>query len=468
MQLNPFIFRGYDIRGLVEKDLSDETYYLLGRAYATFLVERKIKLCPVGRDNRASSKSYTKHFIKGLNDGGIDTIDLGLSLSQIVYFSSYHFLTKACAMITASHNSKEFNGLKLGKGYSETLAFQEIQTIKQLTDSRRFSTGYGRARSKNIFPIYLKHLQGYFKLKRKWRLVVDTLNTSAGKFYPKIFRQAGCRVIHQNGWLKSSFPNGTDPTDADVLHHLAKRVLREKADLGFAFDADGDRMAVVDHEGKIHWMDIITSIFAIDVLEDIPGATIIYNNLCSQAVPETIKRMGGHPLMWKTGHSYIKAKIRETGAMLGGELSGHIFFMDNFFGHDDAAYACLRLLSFLEKHGETLAEACASIETHLGSPEIKLGVPDDLKLALVEDKIRHDLLIAWPHAKLSDLDGIRLDSEDSMVVVRPSQNGPYITIRFEGRDEKIYNETKAKITKMLLQYPEIDWLHTTNAYALRK
>ncbi|KKT85977.1 MAG: Phosphomannomutase, partial [Candidatus Collierbacteria bacterium GW2011_GWA2_44_99] len=257
MQLNPYIFRGYDIRGLVGKDLNKEIYYLLGRGYATFLVERKIKLCPVGRDNRATSKSYSKYFIKGLNDGGIDTIDLGLSLSQIVYFSSYHYLTKACAIITASHNTKEFNGLKLGKSYSETLALNEIQEIKQIIDAKRFSVGHGINSKKNVFPGYLKHIEGYFKLGRKWKIVIDTLNNTSGKFYPKLFRRAGCRVTHQNPWLFSSFPNGTDPTDIHVLNNLSKRVVQEKADLGFAFDADGDRMSVVDGTGKIHWMDTI-------------------------------------------------------------------------------------------------------------------------------------------------------------------------------------------------------------------
>ncbi|KKS92706.1 MAG: Phosphomannomutase [Candidatus Collierbacteria bacterium GW2011_GWC2_43_12] len=467
MQLNPYIFRGYDIRGLVGTDLTNEIYYYLGRGYATFLVERKIKLCPVGRDNRANSKSFSKYFIKGLNDGGIDTIDLGLSLSQIVYFSSYHFLTKACAMVTASHNTKEFNGLKLGKGYSETLALHEIQEIKHIIDADRFSVGYGSNRKKNIFPVYLKHIQKYFKLGKKWRIVVDTLNNTSGKFYPKLFCQAGCTVIHQNSWLLSSFPNGTDPTDKKVLDNLAKRVLQEKADLGFAFDADGDRMAVVDELGKIHWMDIITAIFAIDVLENLPGSTIIYNNLCSRAVPETIRKLDGHPLMWKTGHSYIKSKIRETGAMLGGELSGHIFFMDNFFGHDDAAYACLRLLTFLEKHHETMSQTCTSIETHIGSPEIKLGVPDDQKINLVENLIKHDLITLWPEAKITDIDGVRLDTDELMVVIRASQNGPYITIRFEAQNEKLYNDIKVKIITLLSRYPEIDWREGINVYALK-
>ena len=466
MQLSPYIFRGYDIRGIVDQEITDEVMYLIGRGFATFLTERRIRLCSVGRDNRQSSTSFSKAFIRGLNDGGIDTIDIGLSLSQIVYFSSYHFLSKACAMITASHNPKNFNGLKLGIGYSKTMSGTEIQELRQIIESGRFSIGYGRSLSQNIFLPYQKHLQQYFKLKKKWRVVVDTLNTSSGCFYPQIFRKAGCNVITLHERLDSHFPNGTDPTDTKVLTDLGKKVVREKADIGFAFDADGDRMAVVDENGKLHWMDIIVALFAIDILENIPGATIIYNNLCSKSVSETIHRLGGNPLMWKTGHSFIKAKIQETGAMLGGELSGHIFFMDNFFGHDDAAYACLRLLSFLEKHGETLSEATSSFESYLGSPEIKLGVADEIKFTLVEKQLRHDLSTSWPDAKINDLDGIRIDSEEMMAVVRASQNGPYITVRFEGRSEKLYNEVRDKLKRILTAYPEIDWQDSINGYAL--
>ena len=465
MQLNPYIFRGYDIRGIAGEDLSEEAVYLIGRGFATFLVERRIQLCPVGRDNRKSSQALSKSFIRGLNDGGIDTIDIGLSLSQIVYFSSYHFLTKACAMITASHNPKEFNGLKLGIGYSKTMSGVEIQDLRKIIESDRYSIGYGQNRTQNIFPAYRKHLLHYFKLKRKWRIVINTLNTSSGRFYPSIFRQAGCRVITQNERLDDHFPHGTDPTDIRVLTALGKKVVKERADLGFAFDADGDRLGVVDENGRLHWMDIIVAVFAIDILENLPGATIIYNNLCSQVVPETIKKMGGIPLMWRTGHSFIKSKILETGAMLGGELSGHVFFMDNYFGHDDAAFACLRLLSFLEKHEETLSEVTSSFETRLGSPEIKLGVRDEIKFDLIENKLRHDLVTTWPDAKTNELDGIRLDSGDFMVVVRASQNGPYITIRFEGSNEKVYNEVRDKLKEILHRYPTINWDIGINTYA---
>jgi len=468
MQLSPYIFRGYDIRGIVDQELTEEVIYLIGRGFATFLTERRIRLCPVGRDNRRSSLAFSRSFIRGLNDGGVDTIDLGLSLSQIVYFSSYHFLTKACAMITASHNSKEYNGLKLGIGYSKTMSGTEIQELRQIIESERFSIGYGQNRTVDIYSYYKKHLLGYFHLHKKWRIVVDTLNTSSGRFFPQIFRKAGCRVITQNERLNSNFPNGTDPTDINVLNGLSKKVLRTKADLGFAFDADGDRMAVVDETGKLHWMDIIVTLFAIDILENIPGATIIYNNLCSKSVPETIKKLGGNPLMWKTGHSFIKSKILETGAMLGGELSGHIFFMDNFFGHDDAAFACLRLLSFLEKQGETLSEETSSFENYLSSPEIKLGVPDQIKFDLVANKLRHELVTHWPDAKVNDLDGVRVDTKDMMTVIRASQNGPYLTVRFEGRSEKLYNEIKDKLRQILEGCPEINWANNINAYVLKK
>lgn len=468
MQLNPYIFRGYDVRGISGIDLTEEAYYLLGRGYATFLAERRISLCPVGRDNRETSAAFSRALIKGLNDGGINTIDLGLSLSQIVYFSSYHFLTKACAMVTASHNPREFNGLKLGIGYSETMSGPQIQELKMIVSTKRFSDGFGHHHRKDIFPYYLKQLLSHFNLQKKWKIVVNSLNNSSGRFYPKIFRKAGCRVINMNYPLNSRFPRGTDPTDIKVLRDLSRRVLEEKADIGFAFDPDGDRMAVVDENGRYHWMDMVTTLFAIDVLEYLPGSTIVYNTLCSKTLPETVTRLGGKAVMWKTGHLFIKEKIREEKAYLGGELSGHIFFMDNYFGHDDAAYACLRLLTFLERHHETLSEAISSIESRIGSPEIKLGVPDEIKFDLVEKQVRHDMVTAWPEAVLTELDGIRLDGKEYMVVVRASQNGPYITVRFEAETEKLYNEIRAKLKQLLIRHGDINWDDNINGYALNE
>jgi len=467
MTLNPLIFRAYDIRGLAGEDLDESIYYSLGRAYGTYLSHRRIISCPVGHDNRAESERYTRSFIKGLNESGIDTFYLGFSLSQIVYFASYRFLTRGYAMITASHNPKEFNGLKLGSGYSESLSGEGIQNIKKIAEEGNFTSGKGKNSNINIFSDYQKNLLKLFKLKKRWKVVVDTSNSTSGLFYPSIFSRAGCTVIKQNCNLDSKFPLGTpDPTDTKVLKRLADRVLKEKADLGFAFDADGDRMAVIDELGHTLWMDIVLSIFAKDTLETLPGSTIIYNSLCSKTVPNTVLKYGGKPVMGKTGHSFIKEKMRETGAMLGGELSGHIFFLDNYFGHDDAAYACLRLLNFLERKNSSLAQVATEFLGFIGSPEIKLMVEDVLKFDLVSGPIKQDLLASWPNASVSEMDGVRIDTPDTMVIVRASQNGPYITARFECRNDAAYDIVKTRVRDIFHRNAAISWENGVNVDAL--
>ena len=356
-KINPKIFRGYDLRGVADVDLSEDVYYTLGRAYATFLHQRRIQEATIGRDNRLTGEVYSKAFIAGLNDGGIDTIDMGLSLSQIVYFSSYEFKTKGGAMVTASHNPKEFNGLKLGVGYSDTMITEEIQYLRELCDKGEFVEGKGTNREEDVFPAYKADIIKHFDLQKKWKIVIDACNTTSGKFYPEIFRAMGCEVVEQNTELDGNFPMGVpDPTEVEVLDRLAVGVKKAGADIGFAYDTDGDRMAVVDEKGQVLWMDSIVALFAQDVLDFMPGSKIVYNTLCSRQVTEAIEKSGGDPVMWMTGHSFIKAKLKEVRAPFGGELSGHIFFMDNFYGHDDGAYASLRLLQYLERKKQTLSK----------------------------------------------------------------------------------------------------------------
>lgn len=467
MQINPAIYRGYDLRGISGTDLSPEIYYLLGRGYATFLKQRRINLCPVGCDNRLTSEEYKESFIRGLNDGGIDTYDLGLSMSQVVYFSSYAYLTKGGAMITASHNSKEYNGLKLSVGYSDTMVTNEIQALRLIVESGEFSTGNGTNTKKDIFPSYLSEINKYFSLSKKWKIVIDACNTGSGVFYPQILRKAGCEVIEQNCIPDGNYPLGNpDPTEVEVLDRLAKTVVKENADIGFSYDADGDRLAVVDATGQVLWMDMIVALFAQDILDFIPNAPIVYNNLCSRVVSETIAKMGGVPIISRTGHSFVKAKIKEVRSPFGGELSGHIFFMDNFFGHDDAAYASMRLLSYLERTNQTLDEAVAKLPKYISSPEIKLGLSDDIKFQLIADPIKNDFIKLLPNGELNEIDGIRIDTEDSMVVIRASQNGPYITIKFESKNQNGYDALKKEIATILKKYPEINWTTGSNTDSL--
>lgn len=465
--INPKIYRGYDLRGEVDKDLSEDVYYTLGRGYATFLQQRRITEATVGRDNRLSSEAYAKAFIAGLNDGGIDTIDMGLALSQIVYFSSYHYKTKGSAMVTASHNPKNYNGLKLGVGYSDTMITEEIQYLRQICEKGAFSEGKGTNRTDDVYPAYKADILKHFSLKKKWRVVVEACNTTSGKFYPDILRTAGCEVIEQNTELDGNFPLGVpDPTEIEVLDRLAKGVKAAGADIGFAYDTDGDRMAVVDDKGNTLWMDSIVALFAKDVLDFMPGSKIVYNTLCSRQVTEAVEQSGGEPVMWLTGHSFIKSKLKEVRAPFGGELSGHIFFMDNFYGHDDGAYASLRLLSYLERKNQSLSEAAGTLAKYVSSPEIKFGLPDDIKFTFIDTKIRAEFMQKWPDAKYVDIDGIRMDTATEMAIIRASQNGPYITVKFEGKTQEEYTAMKETLKAILKKYPEINWSEGVNTHAL--
>jgi len=465
--INPNIFRGYDLRGVAGEDLSEDVMYTLGRGYATFLSQRRITESAVGHDNRLTYQEYATAFIQGLNDGGIDTISLGFSLSQIVYFSSYEYKTKGGAMITASHNPGNFNGLKLSVGYSDTMITEEIIELKDICAKGKFNQGQGHNRQDDIFPAYKNMILKFFNLQKKWKVVVDGCNTTSGMFYPKIFREAGCLVIEQNCQLDGNFPLGApDPTEIEVLNRLAKRVKQEGADIGFAFDADGDRMSAVDEKGQVLWMDTVVALFAQDVLDFMPGANIVYNTLCSRQVTEAIERVGGKPVIWLTGHSFIKAKVKEVRSPFGGELSGHIFFMDNFFGHDDGAYASLRLLQYLERVGLKLSEAAAKLPQYVSSPEVKFGLADEIKFKFIDTKIRAEFKKLWPKAKYIDIDGIRMDTDEEMAIVRASQNGPYITLKFEGKTQAQYDQVKKILRDMLKKYPEIDWTKGVNTHSL--
>ncbi len=465
--INPNIYRGYDIRGVVDKDINENIYYTLGRAYAQFLSRRRICESTVGCDNRLTSSAYSKAFIKGLNDGGVNTIEMGLSLSQIVYFSSYVFKTKGSAMVTASHNPADYNGLKLGVGYSDTMITEEIQEVKQIVTAGVFTEGQGKNREYDIFPEYQAEILKYFNLNKKWKIVVDGCNTASGKFYPQIFRGAGIEVIEQNCELDGNFPLGVpDPTEVQVLERLAEGIKKHGADIGFAYDTDGDRMAVVDENGKVLWMDTIVALFAQDVLDYLPGAPIIFNALCSKQVDETIRQSGGRPVIWKTGHSFIKAKVKEERSPFGGELSGHIFFMDNFYGHDDGAYASLRLLQFLERKQISLSEAVNRLPQYASSPEIKLGLADEIKFDLIDNEITNEIKTNWPDAAYITIDGVRMDTPDEMAIIRASQNGPYITVKFEGKTKAQYESMKQRLSRILRKYDQIDWSAGVNIHAL--
>ncbi|MFC1711576.1 phosphomannomutase, partial [Patescibacteria group bacterium] len=275
-------------------------------------------------------------------------------------------------------------------------------------------------------------------------------------------------VVEQNCNLDGNFPSGTaDPTERVVMERLAKRVVKEKADLGFAYDVDGDRIGIVDDKGRITWNDVLVAIFAKDILSFMKGAKIIFNTLCSKSTSDTIEKEGGKPIVWLTGHSFIKAKLKEERAPFGGELSGHFFFMDNFYGHDDGAYTALRLLQFLERRKISLANAIDELPKYYSSPEIKLGLADNIKFKFIDTVITKEFKqLFGKSAKYLSIDGIRADTKEEMAIIRASQNGPYITIKFEAKSQEKYNQLKKSIAKILHSHKEIDFSYGVNTNEL--
>ncbi|MCJ7826108.1 phosphomannomutase/phosphoglucomutase, partial [Patescibacteria group bacterium] len=379
-QFPDHIFRGYDLRGVVDKELTDDFVEKLAKGYATWLLKRRVYDCVVGYDCRLSSPRFMKIIVETLINSGITVFDIGLTLSQICYFGCYYFRTRGMIMITASHNPKEYNGMKLGVGFSETMITEEIIQYRELVKSVKFISRApkGTYVEKNIFLEYIDDILRHVDpLTKKFKVVVDACAATTGVFMPELLRKAGCEVIEQNCIPDGNFPVGTpDPTERDVLERLAKRVIQEKADIGFTYDADGDRVGVVDEKGGLLWNDVLVSIFAKDILDFLPGSKIVFNTLCSKQVDEVIKQAGGIPIIWKTGHSFIKAKVREERAPFGGELSGHFFFVDNFYGHDDGAMATMRILSYLSRTQKTLGQVIQELPQYVSSPEIKVGCPD--------------------------------------------------------------------------------------------
>jgi len=465
MKINPYIFRGYDIRGKAPDDLDAEKVEAIGKAYGTFLRRRKIRQAVVGRDCRLSGEGFQNAFTQGMISTGVDIIDLGLIMTPMMYYGQYLFQTNGGAMLTASHNPWNYNGFKLAVGYSKTTQQAETAELKNIieTDAYFKSEEKGTITKKDITEDYYADILKRIKLKRKFKVVMDAHHGVTGMYIPEVLKRAGCEVVGKNLEVDGHFPAGTpDPTDEKMIRQLAESVLNEKADVGFAFDGDGDRIGTADDKGHILWNDVLVAIFAKEILERFPGSKIIYNDLCSQVVREVIKQNGGTPIMWRTGHSFIKAKVAEEAAAFGGELSGHFFFADNAYGHDDACYAAMRVLEYLSDKNMSLSELYATFPAYISSPEIKIGCPDDKKVEVIKD-ISRKFKADFSGAEISDdvtipgNDGVRADLADGMIIFRYSQNGPYITVKFEAKDKETYENRKKYAREILQSYPEMIW-----------
>ncbi|HBP50770.1 MAG: Phosphoglucomutase/phosphomannomutase alpha/beta/alpha domain I [Candidatus Shapirobacteria bacterium GW2011_GWE1_38_10] len=472
MIVNKQIFRGYDIRGIAGTDLTPEIVEHIGKAHGTYLQNKGISQAVVGRDCRLTSKEYSSAFIKGISSVGVKVVDIGLTMVGTFYWSQYFLNIKGGAFITASHNPAEYNGFKLAADFSETLVSDGIQEVLQIIETENYfeTDTVGTVENKDITQDYFKDILTRLPNRSKLKILIDPSHTTAGIMAPALFKQAGFEVIEKHCNIDGSFPLGTpDPTESIVAKRLASEVVEAGADIGFTFDADGDRIGIVDEKGGIIWNDVLLSIFAMDVLAHHPSAIIMYNTLCSKVVEDTIQKFGGQPFMWRTGHSFLKKKNQEVKAAFIGELSGHFFFSADFYNHDDGLYSALRIVDFLSRDNKTLSQVVDSLPKYISSPEIKVGCPDDKKVALMPI-IAQKLKIDFPNAEIIDDeragDGVRLNSPDSMFVVRYSQNGPYLTIKFEAQTEKKYIELKLYIKQILKLYPEIDWSAGVNLESL--
>lgn len=457
------MFRAYDLRGIVGKDLTPDIVEHIGKAYGTFLNRKGIKEAVIAYDCRASSPQYAEIIAKNLSWTGINVIDIGMNLIGTFYWSQYYFNRKGGVYITASHNPVEYNGFKFAIDFSETLISESMQELRKMVEREDYEKGnvVGKTEKIDVRDAYFKDLLKKLPINKKFKIVVDPSCSTAGIFAPELLRLAGSEVIKSNCKIDPSFPVGTpDPTDIIVAQRLREKVLKEEADIGFSYDSDGDRVGIIDDKGNIIWNDVLVALFAIDVLKEHPGATIMYNTLCSKLVEETILKYGGAPFMWQVGHSILKKKNQEVKAAFIGELSGHFFFSADFYNHDDGLYSTLRLLSYLEKTNQSLSQATEMLPKYISSPEIKIYCADDKKVELMA-KINPVLRKDFPTAEVIDDgragDGIRLNLADGMFVIRYSQNAPYLTIKFEAKTKEKYDFLKDYIKKLLLSYEEINW-----------
>lgn len=450
MKINPEIYRGYDIRGVWGKDLNPEVYNTLGKAYGTWLHRRRIVDAVVGHDSRESSIEAHTAFCVGLRSTGINIFDLGMALTGMVYWAQYHFKTNGGAMITASHNPREFNGLKMCAGYSNTLVSEDIIEVRKIVENAQFAVGDGTQVKVDIKNDFFDDILKRVHITKKFKIALDTANGTPGLFTKELFEKTGCEIIDFNTEIDGSMPLGTpDPTENEYLDRLSKETIGCKADLGLAFDTDGDRFGLVDEKGQKIWNDVVVAMIAQDIIHYLPKAKIVFNTLCSKAVIEVIENAGGKPVMCVTGHSFVKQKVTLERAPFGGELSGHFFFADNYYGFDDGFYAVLRLLQYLSTRDKSVSQIVDELPHYISSPEIKVTSADNVKFDVIVRLIPKFTKV-FPGGKYYDMDGIRVDLPDAMAIVRASHNGPYLTIKYEAKTQKRFEDIETKL-KILLQ-----------------
>jgi phosphomannomutase / phosphoglucomutase len=442
------IFRAYDIRGIVDESLTPEIVTQVGQAIGSEAAAQNQAKIVVARDGRLSGPTLIEALITGLEAAGREVIDIGMMPTPLLYFATHYLKTGSGVMLTGSHNPSNYNGLKIMLG-GNALSGEAIQALKTRIETDNLTHGTGSRQSADILDAYISHIQEEIKLPRPFKVVVDCGNGVAGIVAPRLMQALGCEVVNLFCEVDGHFPNHhPDPSMPENLTDLINRVQTEGADLGLAFDGDGDRLGVVDAKGRIIWPDRQMILYATDVLKRHPGSEIIYDVKCSRHLAKAIEAEGGKALMWKTGHSLIKSKMKETGALLAGEMSGHIFFKERWYGFDDALYTAARLLEILSQDSRSPEQVFASLPDAVNTPELKLEMAEfgehyKLMQSIVET-------FHFEEADISTIDGIRVTFKDAWGLVRPSNTTPCLVIRFEADNQTALEKIQQRFREQFL------------------
>jgi phosphomannomutase/phosphoglucomutase len=442
----PEIFKAYDIRGIVDQSLTADAVRTIGQAIGSEARERNLSTIAIGRDGRLSGPELAGALAEGINRAGVDVVDIGCVPTPVTYFAAFELGTESCVSVTGSHNPPDYNGLKMVLG-GQTLFGPLIQDLKKRIDEGRLAIGEGRLRHADVKEAYLKRIVGDVKLARPMKIVVDCGNGVAGGFAPELFRRMGCEVIELFCEVDGSFPNHhPDPSKPENLKDVIRVLKETDAELGLAFDGDGDRLGVVTKDGEIIYPDRQLMLFAADVLSRNPGAQIIFDVKCSRWVAESVRFQGGQPLMWNTGHAFIKAKLKETGAPLAGEMSGHVFFKERWYGFDDGMYAGARLLEIISRWQDA-NWPLKNLPNAISTPELNLKMKEGEPHALIAKLQKEG---RFPGAReLITIDGVRAEYKDGFGLARASNTTPVVVLRFEADNqaslERIQAEFKATL-----------------------
>ena len=449
------IFKAYDIRGIVPTTLNAETAYMIGRGLGTWAHERNISKVAIGRDGRLSGLELQKSLMKGIMDSGVGVLNVGMVTTPMLYFAAFSYCNGSGIMVTGSHNPPNYNGFKMMLG-GITLAGETIQRLFATIAQGKFSrpSREGLLDELDISSNYIQYVLCSVKPKRKIRVAVDCGNGIAGLYAPKLFRELGCDVVELFCKVDGNFPNHhPDPSKPENLRDLIREVQQNDCELGFAFDGDGNRLGVVTKDGNIIWPDRQLMLFAQDVLSRNEGASIIYDVKSTRNLDRWIKEHGGEPVLCRTGHSFIKQKMRETGALLAGEMSGHVFFRERWFGFDDGIYAGARMLEILSAHSDA-TEVLNSLPDSISTPEINIQMRlegDNHKLI---DELKEKATFASAQ-RVIDIDGLRVEYADGFGLVRASNTTPVLVLRFEADSEEALEKIKEEFRQVFRTYTDI-------------